>query len=155
MCSSDLGTAAPSWISATDVSNYGGTLVATPGVNDAGIYALQFSLVDQTSLIETTEDFNLVVFPASSPVLINELNCVSSGNQLNKGVVDTGTGDGLDTYFGTVNGNGGGWLELVVVGNGTAGSTVDMRGWKIEIDDGASGAAFVPDDTIEIGRAHV
>ena len=146
------GTAPPSWISATDVSNYGGTLAATPGLNDAGIYELEFSLVDQTSLIETTEDFNLVVLPASSPVLINELNCVSSGNQLNKGVVDTGTGDGLDTYFGTVNGNGGGWLELVVVGDGTAGSTVDLRGWKIEIDDGASGAAFVPDDTVVLSN---
>ena len=146
------GTAAPSWVSAADVSNYGATLVATPGVNDAGIYALQFSLVDQTTLIETVEDFNLVVFPGSSPVLVNELNCVSSGNQLNKGVVDPTTGDGLDAYFGTVNGNGGGWLELVVVGNGTAGSTVDMRGWKIEIDDGATGAAFVPDDTIVLSN---
>ncbi|GAA5124167.1 PEP-CTERM sorting domain-containing protein [Luteolibacter yonseiensis] len=29
----------------------------------------------------------------------------------------------------------GDWFELVVVGNGTAGSTVDMRGWSVRIDN--------------------
>lgn len=147
------GAAAPSWVGLANVGNYGADLVATPGLNDAGIYALEFHLLDPTTGIETVEDFNLVVFPSESPVLINELNCVSSANQLNKGVVDSATGDGVDSYFGTVNGNGGGWLELVVVGNGSAGSTVDLRGWKIEIDDGASGAAFIPDDTIVLSQS--
>ncbi|NCY21919.1 hypothetical protein EBX31_08175, partial [bacterium] len=141
------GTPAPSWVSITGVSNYGATLEANPGLADTGTYALEFRLVDSTTGAETLEDYNLAVLPASSSVLVNEYNCVSSSNQLNKGVVDVASGDGLDTYFGTVNGNGGGWLELVVVGDGTAGSTVDMRGWKIEIDDGA-GSVFTPDDTI-------
>ena len=29
----------------------------------------------------------------------------------------------------------GDWFELVVVGNGTAGSTVDMRGWTLRVDN--------------------
>ena len=147
------GAVAPSWVALTGASNYGATLEANPGANDAGIYALEFHLVDFSTGAETVEDFNLVVLPASSPVLVNEFNCVSSSNQLNKGVVDATTGDGLDSYFGTVNGNGGGWIEMVVVGSGSAGSTVDMRGWKIEIDDGASGAAFIPDDTIVLSQS--
>jgi|GEM_PF-1121921 len=145
------GAVAPSWISITGVSNYGATLEANPGLADTGTYALEFRLVDATTGAETLEDYNLVVLPASSLVLVNEYNCVSSSNQLNKGVVDVASGDGLDTYFGTVNGNGGGWLELVVVGDGTAGSTVDMRGWKIEVDDGA-GSVFSPDDTIVLSN---
>ena len=39
---------------------------------------------------------------------------------------------------------------MVVVGNGTAG-TVDLRGWKIEIDDGA-GTVFTPDETIVLSE---
>ena len=145
------GSAAPSWVFITGASNYGATLEANPGLGDAGTYALEFRLVDTVTGAETLEDYNLVVLPASSSVLVNEYNCVSSSNQLNKGVVDAASGDGLDTYFGTVNGNGGGWLELVVVGDGTAGSKVDMRGWKIEIDDGA-GSVFTPDDTIVLSN---
>lgn len=34
---------------------------------------------------------------------------------------------------------GGDWFELVVVGGGIAGDVVDMRGWKIEIQEGGVG----------------
>jgi len=56
--------------------------------------------------------------------------------------IDGEDGEGLDTFFGRVEGNGGDWFELVVVGAGDtasspvtpqAGSTVDMRGWSIQI----------------------
>lgn len=37
----------------------------------------------------------------------------------------------------------GDWFELAVVGNGTAGSTVDMRGWSIRIDNnGTTNAGY-------------
>ena len=47
-------------------------------------------------------------------VLVNEINCKSTGA--------TPSGD---------------WFEIVVVGNGAAYSTVDMRGWQFRIDNNA------------------
>ncbi|NBT24601.1 hypothetical protein EBT11_08180, partial [bacterium] len=118
------GAPAPSWVSFSGASSYSATLVANPGPGDTGTYALELRLVDSTTGAETLQDYSLVVLPASSSVLVNELNCVSSSNRLNKGVTDATTGDGLDTYFGTVDGNGGGWLELVVVGGRSRSTTV-------------------------------
>ena len=52
--------------------------------------------------------------------------------------------DPLPTASLAVEGNGGDWFELVVVGDGTAGSTVDLRGWTIEIsDDGEAPESIV------------
>ena len=48
----------------------------------------------------------------AASVIVNEINAKSSGA--------TPSGD---------------WFELVVVGDGTAGSSVDMRGWRIRIDN--------------------
>jgi hypothetical protein len=53
-------------------------------------------------------------------VILNEFNAVSGTNSLNGG-------DGRDTFFGTLNGNGGNWFELMVVGD-----HVDMRGWRLD-----------------------
>ncbi len=66
-----------------------------------------------------------VAATASGQVILNEYNAVRPQQLLESG--------GSDTYFGQVEGNGGDWFELVVVGDGTAGSTVDMRGWQIEM----------------------
>lgn len=54
---------------------------------------------------------------------------------------------GASVFVNEINAGGatvaGDWFELVVVGNGTAASTVDMRGWSVRIDnDGATGAGF-------------
>lgn len=69
-------------------------------------------------------------------VIVNEFNAVSSGNQL----------DDSDSFFGSVNGNGGNWLELVVVGNGF-GSTVDLRNWSIQWGEDESGdGAYAPEE---------
>ena len=57
-------------------------------------------------------------------VVINEWNAVRGDRFLDGG-------DGSDSFFGTVEGNGGNWLELVVVGGGF-GTTVDMRGWQLQ-----------------------
>jgi hypothetical protein len=55
----------------------------------------------------------------AADVILNEYNAVSGGNQLDDG-------EGADTFFGKINGNGGNWFELLVVGD-----QVDMRGWQL------------------------
>lgn len=71
-------------------------------------------------------------------VILNEYNAVDDNRWLDEDGL-TGS-DKRDTYFDRIEGNGGDWFELVVVGDGTAGSTVDMRGWEIRIDeDGGTG----------------
>ncbi|MGE9291033.1 MAG: hypothetical protein ACQKBT_08590, partial [Puniceicoccales bacterium] len=69
-----------------------------------------------------------------STVILNEYNAVADEDQIDEG-------NGADHFFGTIDGNGGDWLELVVVGDGTAGSTVDMRGWTIELYENNDGAS--------------
>ena len=144
------GGVLPGWISITGAFAYGATLSVSEQAT-TGTYAFELVLKDSVTQAETVENYNLVVLPSSSEVIVNEVNCVSSDNQINDGLVDELSKDGSDTFFGTVNGNGGGWLELVVVGDGTPGSTVDMRNWKIEIDD-AAGAVFAADDTIVLSQ---
>ncbi|MDP0498399.1 MAG: DNRLRE domain-containing protein [Verrucomicrobiota bacterium JB024] len=70
-----------------------------------------------------------------SSVIVNEINTVTDQNAERNGYLG-GTaldgqqpGQGEDAYFGRVYHNGGDWFEIVVVGDGTAGSTVDMRGY--------------------------
>jgi hypothetical protein len=71
----------------------------------------------------TDRAYTLTVFPATAPVILNEFNAIS----------DTNLPTAADPWFGLVPGNGGDWFELVVTGTGAAGSTVDLRGWKIDI----------------------
>jgi len=60
-----------------------------------------------------------------APMLLNEYNGVKDGGFIK----DSGT----DTYFGTVDGNGGDWMEFVVVQD-----NVDIRGWSfVTYQDGA------------------
>ena len=69
-------------------------------------------------------------------VIVNEFNAVDSGQTLS----------GTDPHWGQVAGNGGDWIELMVVGSNGA-SNVDMRGWTIEVDDNGDGSV---DSTIEL-----
>ena len=144
------GTAKPNWVTFTAGGLYADIDLA-PLSGDAGIYELELVLTDTMTSVQTLEPYTVVVLPATSEVLVNEYNAVSSLNRLNGGVIPVpADGDGVDTFFGTVDGNGGDWLELVVVGNGSAGTT-DLRGLKIEIDDGA-GAKFVADEIIVLSQ---
>ncbi len=143
------GGAAPAWITVS-ASGFFADIDLEPSSGDAGIYELEMVLTDNVTNAQTTEPYALIVLPATSEVILNEYNAVSGSKFLNDGVIDPETGDGTDTFFGTVAGNGGDWFELVVVGNGSA-STVDMRGWKIEIDD-AAGNVFQPDDTLVLSQ---
>lgn len=75
---------------------------------------------------------------SAAPLVLNEFNAVASGEYLNGGTAGTdGDGNSIDPpsdpYLGRIAGNGGDWIELVVVGD-----HVDIRGWSLEIcDDGS------------------
>ena len=70
----------------------------------------------------------------AADVVMSEWNAVNDVKWLNSADTPACTGPGgitcgtdADTFFGRVMGNGGDWLELVVVND-----HVDMRGWKIQ-----------------------
>ncbi|NBR45768.1 MAG: hypothetical protein EBT68_01340, partial [Verrucomicrobia bacterium] len=154
----------PAWLTLNGSSS-GSTLSGTPGTNDIGtnnlvtlrlvgtnkVVTVVGSVTNTNSVTTTNEQtFRLMVFPSSSPVIVNEYNAVSSGN-----VLDTSKQSGrpgTDSRLGVVAGNGGNWLELAVVGNGAEGSTVDMRGWSIEISDTGSAGSRVT-DTLVLSQA--
>ncbi|NRA07223.1 MAG: hypothetical protein HRU02_03630 [Myxococcales bacterium] len=62
------------------------------------------------------------VLRAAQPgdLILNEFNAVTTGNFL-------GLGSGSDSFLGVVPGNGGNWVELVVVAD-----HLDVRGWTLE-----------------------
>ena len=55
----------------------------------------------------------------TAPVILNEYNAVGNNNRLDDG-------NGADMFFGTIDGNGGNWFELLVIDD-----QLDMRGWKL------------------------
>ena len=144
------GGTLPGWITVTPAAAFADVDLA-PVLGDAGIYEFELVLTDASNNAQTVEPYTVVVLPATSEVLVNEFNAVSSSRRINGGVIPVpADGDGVDTFFGTVDGNGGDWLELVVVGNGSAGTT-DLRGWRIEIDEGA-GSKFAADEVIVLSQ---
>lgn len=62
---------------------------------------------------------------ASLKMVINEWNCVGASKVLNGE-----SNPGMDTYFGTVVGNGDNWVELAVIED-----HLDIRGWTIQWDN--------------------
>jgi hypothetical protein len=126
----------PAWltISAEGPGRY--RLSGTPPT--AGDFPFMIRATDNAPIPGVTEQtFTLTAFPTSSPILLNEYNAVAPDMFLRGGTAsqdEDGVSPGpRDSHFGRVLGNGGQWVEFVVVGNGTAGSTTDMRGWTIEI----------------------
>lgn len=67
-----------------------------------------------------------------APMILNEYNAVRDANVLKDGKADT--------YFGIVPGNGGDWMELVVIAD-----NLDVRGWQIVTEQ-----AGVPDAAITL-----
>jgi len=76
-------------------------------------------------------------------VILNEYNAVRSDRWLDAD--GAGASTKQDTFFGRIQGNGGDWLELVVIGDGSGGGTVDMRGWSVDItiDGNAAGTLIL------------
>lgn len=112
----------------------GGVLRATRALTpaDRGLY--EVSLQAAGSPVPTIYTSRLEVIHPAPPVILNELNTVGETSFLRGGTLanDLTNGQSSDTFFGRVAGNGGNWMELVVVGKGGPGE-VDLRGWKVEI----------------------
>lgn len=73
----------------------------------------------------------------AAPLILNEFNAVSGSGYLNGGTAgEDGDGNSTnppsDTHFGRIEGNGGDWIELVVIAD-----HLDIRGWKLDICEGA------------------
>jgi hypothetical protein len=117
----------PEWL---NIDLTSGAVTGTPPAK--GDYTLVIRATDDAAPpLFTEQTITITVFPESSTVLLNEYNAVSASNYPGGGTLESPTTS--DTFFGRILGNGGEWFELVVVGDGTAGSTVDMRGWKVEV----------------------
>jgi hypothetical protein len=82
----------------------------------------------------------LSVSAAAAPIIVNEYNAVAATMFLNGGTA-AADADGqptADTYFGRVQGNGGDWLELVVIQD-----HLDLRGGSLSIAEGAPSTTTV------------
>jgi Fn3 associated/CotH kinase protein len=64
---------------------------------------------------------------ATPQVVLNEWNTVAEDGYLDEGEWEN---DGLDAAYGRIVGNGGDWIELLVLEDGT-----DLRGWRISMED--------------------
>lgn len=129
----------PTWLSIVHDGSGRMRLTGTPNSTQTGDHAFTIRATDSSpgNPLSTERAFLLTVFPSSSPVLLNEYNGVGSSEILDP------ADPGSDTFFGTVAGNGGDWFELVVVGTGIAGSTVDLRGWRIDVLSGGQTETLV------------
>ena len=87
--------------------------------------------------LEITVNKLLIIFTISiltSPatlnaqIILNEYNAVSGSKHLDEDLF--ADSDQADTTFGRIEGNGGNWFELLVIGNESS-SVVDMRGWQL------------------------
>jgi len=99
--------------------------------------------------------FSLEVLNPMPSVIVNEFNAVDDANFLNGGTLaadDDGAPASADSHFGRVVGNGKDWFELVVVGDGTPGST-SLTGWKISVGTSDPGGNFTARHTIELSDA--
>ena len=143
----------PTWLSVS-----GKTLSGTPPQGSAGFYDVALAASDGT--VSTPLQFRLTVCNDNPSMILNEYNAVDNSGASSK-FLDGGdllaNGDGstpvaVDTRFGRVAGNGGDWVEFVVTGNGSAGTT-DLRGWTIEIDEGAGSGYFTAKVKIKLSTA--
>lgn len=95
--------------------------------------------------------YQLQVLNPAPALIVNEYNAVDEDRFLNGGtsaVDDDGT-TASDSNFGRTLGNGGNWLELVVVGDGGPGFT-NLTGWTIEVGTIGVSELFTPISTITL-----
>ncbi len=129
-------TSKPAWVTLTDNGDGTATLSSTGPLtsSEVGEHSIELLVTDDSPAALTgTQTLNLIIFRDDSPVIVNEYNAVRSDRWLDTDGLEAS--DKEDSFFGRIEGNGGDWFELVVLGDGTAGSTVDMRGWVIKVSD--------------------
>ena len=68
----------------------------------------------------------------AAPLIVNEYNAVRPDHYLNGGdaLADDDGGHAADPFWGRIAGNGGNWIELVVVAD-----HLDIRGWRVVVED--------------------
>lgn len=143
----------PSFLSLSTSSGGTATLTTNRALNLTDAANHYIAITATSAGVSTIHEFVLSILNTSPSVILNEYNAVGAANYLNGGtatVDDDGGATSQDTYFGRALGNGGNWAEFVVIGNGSA-STVDLRGWKIEIGKNL-GNGFVASDTITLSQ---
>jgi hypothetical protein len=117
-----------------------------PTLAEAGEHVVRLIASDGQAVASVTpQSFLVTAFHTSPSVILNEYNAVAAEKFLNGGTLTTdsdGLPNAVDSWFGRVAGNGGRWFELVVTGNGGP-STVDLRGWTVEIGTTNQSGRFV------------
>lgn len=129
-------TSKPAWVTLTDNGDGTATFSSTGDLtsSEVGEHSIELLVTDDSPAALTgTQTLSLIIFRDDSPVMVNEYNAVRSDRWLDVDGLEAS--DKADSFFGRIEGNGGDWFELVVLGDGTAGSTVDMRGWVIKVSD--------------------
>ncbi len=148
------GATAELWVAidSEDPRESGGSVYAA-SAGPAGVWtgALRRSTIVKARLYDgvnwgpLTEAFYEIDEPPS--VVLNEWNAVDSEGLLDEG---ESAGDGADDALGRVTGNGGDWIELLVLAD------TDLRGWRITMEDrgGARGnLSFSQDRQLATVRA--
>lgn len=124
----------PAWMTITDQGNGTARLSGTPTLGDVGTQMFEVEVEDDSgSTAAVSRVYTINILPEASPVILNEFNAVAADKYLNGGKKDD-IGGNTDPFFGRISGNGGAWFELIAIGDGTAGSTTDLRGWTIQVD---------------------
>lgn len=139
----------PSFLTLTPGSGGTATLSSNRPLTlaDAGAYLLNITATSTGT--STIQQYLLTVFNPSPSVVLNEYNAVAVDEYLNGGTLSTDEDGGVaseDSHFGRIIGNGGPWVEFVVVGDGGVGE-LDLRGWSVEIGKN-SGSGFVKSNTL-------
>ena len=147
------GTILPPFLSLTTGPSGAATLANNRPLTlaDTGEYTVKLSATSNGNT--TIQQYLLTVLNSQPSVILNEYNAVSSVNFLNGGFAltdDDGAPASTDQTFGRVAGNGGHWAEFVVLGDGHT-STLDMRGWSVEIGTN-SGYGFSPRNKLVISN---
>ena len=104
---------APAWLSLIPVSNGVGRFTGTPSNNDIGTHTFQITATDNTNR-EESQTYQINVLPALSPIILNEYNAVSTEEYLGGGD-ELEAGAPFDSFFSRIEGNGGAWVEFVVI----------------------------------------
>ncbi len=99
----------PAWLSLTGVTQTGGTLSGTPGSTNTGPQSVTLRL-EVTGQDPVEQTAPITVFAAQPKVVLNEFNGVAD-NEFHASLEG-------DLRLGRIEGNGGDWFELVVVGSG-------------------------------------
>lgn len=96
--------------------------------------------------------YKLTVANPAPTVIINEVNFVTGPGFLNGGTQDSdldGPPPAGDSFLGRIQGNGGDWIELAILGDGGP-SVVDLSNWKLEIGRNDRGGNFTAETVLRL-----